>query len=317
MSQDQTLDLVSTLIRQEEDAYFKWDYLSVDQHDDRYSSSCKMDSSCRRSMIAWMKTLVDFCHYSGDTLEKTVSCLDRYLATPQGRTVLYQPEQFLLAVLTCLYTTVKIHERQALEPESIAKLSRGVHSKASVEKMELRILQALQWRGNPPTSITFGQLYLDLLPSDWVDCGEKQALIDLVQYQTYLASLDYSLSMQKPSAIALAALLNALESTSLRWTTSMVETNLGSLLSGYHPYDLLQLRQALLQEVVSCESSGDSTLRQALLQTTISTTPTTSVPHSSDSMLSIQSSNSSSGMVRVVSYEDNMTALAMEEDETV
>jgi hypothetical protein len=61
---------------------------------------------------------------------------------------------------------VKIHEPEAMDPDTVSTLSRGTYSAHDIENMELQILKALEWRVNPPTSVSFARQLLALLPDD-------------------------------------------------------------------------------------------------------------------------------------------------------
>jgi hypothetical protein len=122
--------------------------------------------------------------------------------------------QYQLAVMTALYTTVKIHEHEAMDPQLIANLSQGAHSPQAVEAMEVRMLRALEWRMNPPTPMSFVSKILDLVPVHLMNGDERQATIDLTKFQLELAMETYEFSILPASSIAIASLLNAVESVS-------------------------------------------------------------------------------------------------------
>jgi hypothetical protein len=95
----------------------------------------------------------------------------------------------------------------------IANLSNGAHSTTDVEAMEERILKALTWAVNPPTSSAFCHQLMELLPSSVLSASSLRATaIELVDFQSELAVCDYSLVTCRTSWIALSALLNATES---------------------------------------------------------------------------------------------------------
>jgi hypothetical protein len=120
------------------------------------SSSPPADVSCRLSMAQWCYQIVDHCHFQRETVAVTMNYLDRFLASHDGQTrVLPDRQQFQLAAMSCLYTAVKIHEHEAVTPRLIVNLSNGAHSTTDVEAMEVRILKALTWAVNLPTSSAF------------------------------------------------------------------------------------------------------------------------------------------------------------------
>jgi len=120
--------------------------------------------------------------------------------------------KFQPAVMTAFYTADKVHERHALNPRFVTKLSRGLHSKEEVEAMEFRMLDAIQWRVNPPTALSFARHLLDLVPSVLIDGSTRETAMELAKYQVELAVSCYDLSLEKTSPTAFSSLLNSIES---------------------------------------------------------------------------------------------------------
>jgi hypothetical protein len=97
-----------------------------------------------------------------------------------------------------------------METSLLADLSRGCYNEAEITRMEQSILEALHWRINGPTTLSFVQHFLALLP-DTVHPAVATAIMDYARFQTELATSDYSLVSTHYSHIALAAILNAVE----------------------------------------------------------------------------------------------------------
>jgi hypothetical protein len=208
--QEQTRSTIRVMRRQEETSYANSDYL--ESLPDLMSEEDPIDAACRSVMAQWCYQIVDFCNYKRETVAICMSNLDRFLATPDGQQVMLDRNQFQLATMTSLYTAVKIHEQEAMEPQLISNLSRGAHTTEAVEAMEFRMLSAIQWRVNPPTAMAFARFFLDFVPAHALDDTARATVMDLTQYQTELAIGDYDFIMQNSSAIAFGAMLNALES---------------------------------------------------------------------------------------------------------
>ena len=139
--------------------------------------------------------------------------------TQQGHCALFNSSDFQLAAMTSLYTAVKIHEPEVMSARLVSTLSRGAHTEAEVEDMESRILQAVKWRVNPPTSLSFVRCFLDLLPLELFGESLKSTLYEVSKYQSELVVADYSLVTVPASSIAYASIVNALESVCLDRTT--------------------------------------------------------------------------------------------------
>ena len=137
--------------------------------------------------------------------------LQRYLAEhPEG----LSKRHFQLLSLTCLYITIKMESHQGfLSMDMMIHLSREKFSKDQMIDMEKEILRALEWKVHPPTSFVFLQHFLMLLsPEQQVD----HDTVEVARFSMELAVLDFKTIEQRPSRIALAALLNALEFSKTR-----------------------------------------------------------------------------------------------------
>ena len=207
---------IEVMRRQEEVAYRAFDYLH--QQSPQFptvnvpQNLCGVDVDCRFRMSEWCYQIVDFCKFKRETVAISMSFLDRFLSSPAGQEVLNDRSKFQLAAMTCLYTAVKIHEPEAMEPGLIASLSRGAFDREQVEDMECQILKGIQWRVNPPTAIAFVYQLLELIPSHILSREARSAVLDLAKFQTELAVSDYDFVTVYASTTAFASLLNAFES---------------------------------------------------------------------------------------------------------
>lgn len=182
-----------------------------------------IDQDCRNKMVTWSYQVVDFCKFSRESVEIAMNYLDRFIATPAGQSALQDRNVYQLASMTCLYTAVKTHERQAMHPNVVAQLSQNTYTAQQVEAMEAVILGALQWRLNPPTSIAFvRELMMNIhLPKD-----TKEVVMELAKLQTELAVNDYKFLTTTKSTIAYCSLKNSLEAV-LGQSTAMDMYSLG------------------------------------------------------------------------------------------
>jgi hypothetical protein len=163
-------------------------------------------------MADWVVSIAETCQYNHETVEIAMSCLDRFLMVDSN--VLHDRNQFQLAVMTALYTSVKIHEREAIDPLLLSQLSGGAHSPQHIEAMERRMCSSLSWLLNPPTALSFARTILDSVRDADISNKEKLVLLELVEEQLkairYATSYKFA-SSYNPSSVAFAALLNAIE----------------------------------------------------------------------------------------------------------
>jgi hypothetical protein len=138
-----------------------------------------------------------------------MSHLDRYLASCPNAV---DKNHFQLLSMTCLYLAIKLNEYKHLlipgsvsSMDTILQLSRGFFTLEQMERMENDILQRLQWHVHPPTPQVFVKHFLFFLST------EEQGIQDLSQFMVELSVMDYFFVCYKPSEVALAALLNAMD----------------------------------------------------------------------------------------------------------
>jgi hypothetical protein len=222
---DSTLATIEVMRRQEETTYKSYDYLH--QQAPQFPAAngplsstpgpatAPVDGDCRFRMSEWCYQIVDFCKFKRETVAISMSCLDRFLCSPGGREAFVDRSTFQLAAMTTLYTAIKVHEPEAMEPSLVASLSRGAFCKEQVEAMEITVLKAIQWSVNPPTAMSFILGFLDLIPEHLISEEAREAVLDLAKFQAELAVSDCDFIAVNASSIALASLINAFESMNM------------------------------------------------------------------------------------------------------
>lgn len=179
-----------------------------------------IDPECRFRMAEWCYQISDFCGYKRETVATALSCLDRFIASKDTDHELYTDRsQFQLASMVCFYSSVKIHEHEAMDSGLVAKLSRGAFEAREIEEMEESMLDSLGFMMNPPTALAFSKYLLDLIPEYIVNNEMRDVALELAKYQTEIAVSDVDLIDIKSSMIALAALINSFDN--LNMTTAM------------------------------------------------------------------------------------------------
>ena len=204
------------MCRQEIDGYSCQDYLHQYNKEAAMPGSPRkkiaVDREVRSKLVDWCYSIVDFCHFNRETVSMAISYLDRFLLCELGLVTLTEPAIYQLAAMTALYTAIKIHEPEAMDPELISNLSHGAYTIEQVEQMESCILQAIDWRVNTPTALAFVRLFLSLVPNKVMDKATKAATYDLTINQTEYAVKDYKFVTVKASTVGFVSLMNALES---------------------------------------------------------------------------------------------------------
>lgn len=199
-------DTIAAMRSQEESPVYQTHDFLTTYNDDMGNTT--IDMECRNKMCAWCYQVADYCKFSRETVEISLNYLDRFCMS--GVEALQSRHTYQLASMTCMYMAIKIHERQAMSPDVVSQLSQGVYSASQIEQMETTILQALDWRMNPPTIISFCRSLLSTMGISTT--REYDVAMDLVALQTEVAVSAYHLIAVPPSVIALAVTCNALES---------------------------------------------------------------------------------------------------------
>eukprot|EP00566_Odontella_aurita_P019440 CAMPEP_0113552974 /NCGR_PEP_ID=MMETSP0015_2-20120614/15357_1 /TAXON_ID=2838 /ORGANISM="Odontella" /LENGTH=313 /DNA_ID=CAMNT_0000453995 /DNA_START=357 /DNA_END=1298 /DNA_ORIENTATION=+ /assembly_acc=CAM_ASM_000160 len=217
------IDRIATMRLQEESAAYQCvDYLA--RADD-------IDAECRSKMCRWSFQIVDFCKFSPETVSIAMNYLDRFLATsitsnnPTAIRARTSRKQYQLASMAALYIAVKINEPLEMDTALVSELSRGCYTPIEIARAEADVLNALGWRTSGPTPLGFFQHFLALLPKRARDGRGAERAMDLGRAQTEFAAAEYELSgaMVPPSAMGMAALLNALEAIDYRGDEGMDE----------------------------------------------------------------------------------------------
>jgi hypothetical protein len=126
-------------------------------------------------------------------------------------------DEYQLAALTALFLSIKLFERINIQLEHVSYLSRGRYTAGEVMRMELVMLHALEWRVCRADKVDFANAYLDvMLPGGGrEDDPRRRALLsgvwDLAAAQIKMSDYDPSFSGQRPSLVAFASVINALE----------------------------------------------------------------------------------------------------------
>mmetsp|Transcript_30121 Transcript_30121/g.52151 ORF Transcript_30121/g.52151 Transcript_30121/m.52151 type:complete len:334 (-) Transcript_30121:391-1392(-) len=169
------------------------------------SSSSQINELWREKICEWCYQVVDHFDFNREVVSVAMSYLDRYLAT---RTV--NRRIFQLAAMTALYLAIKLFEPCNLRMTSLIDLSRGYFTAEHIVTMEDSMLQSLHWHVHPPTPFAFcGDLML-LMPGD-INPQLRRNVSEMSGFMTELSVCDYWFVTKKPSSVALAAIINAIE----------------------------------------------------------------------------------------------------------
>jgi len=231
------IDRIRAMKVQERNKYYRC--LNQYQHVNNHGRTKKyaVDEICRGKMCEWFYSVVDGCNMSRETVAVAMSYVDRLIcccsneengteasllssstaAATLRETILNSTSKFQLATMTCLYMAVKINDSVIMDIEVLVQLSKNAYSETDFKEMEMSILRALQWRLYSPTSMAFVRCYFALwlqLPSNddiAFDYDLIEEMISDARYQTEIAVAESSFINCYPSQIALASVLNTID----------------------------------------------------------------------------------------------------------
>ena len=194
-----------------------------------------VDIQSRRQMCEWSYQIIDHCGFDKETVSIAMNLLDRFLASSPW--ALTDMSAFQLASISALYTTIKIHEAQAIAVESMVVLSRDVYTEQQIEGMERLMLEATKWLLNPPTATAFGWRLAKIFSTMDPVRFPFDALLDRINRQLEAAVKHFLLCTMSQSLLAIGALMNALESFGM---TSEIEQRqtLGNLCAALEMNDV-------------------------------------------------------------------------------
>ena len=156
------------------------------------SKGLSVDADCRFKMAEWKRQVVDFCKFQRETVAISMSYLDRFLASPGGVDARHNRKIYQLASMAALYTAIKVNEPEAVDPKTVAGLSRGAHTEEQVEDMERQILFSIDWRLHPPTALAF---CISLSLTSWTFFDDRSMPITLANecsaWMSTVASSDW------------------------------------------------------------------------------------------------------------------------------
>ena len=211
-----------------------------------------INNTDRTKMCDWYYEMSDFLKISRSTASRSLTLLDRFMSTDVDRlscnakeeqpgreeynvagvvvAATQNRDEYQLVALTALFLSIKLYERLNIQPEHVSYLSRGRYTSEEVIKMEIVMLQALEWKVCVADKIDYVTSFLDvMLPSmkrpsrlleDQQGDGSSSStstdnvlssMKELATLQIQLSDFDPSYSTQRPSLVAFAAVINAFE----------------------------------------------------------------------------------------------------------
>ena len=163
----------------------------------------------RTRICEWSYQVVDHFGLDREIVAVAMSYLDRYMST---RSVKADTRSFQMAAVTTLHLAIKLYAPTPakLSMAHFVTLGKGFFSIEEIAASEKTVLESLDWQVHPPTPQAFCHDFMRLVPGEVAD-QKRRDMTDLVWFFAELSVCGTSFVAQKPSAIAMASMLNAFD----------------------------------------------------------------------------------------------------------
>lgn len=163
----------------------------------------------REKVVKWCYDVVDHLNESRSIVYSAMNILDRYVTKENLCTL--SDKTFELASLSALFLAVRISGTKTLLLSQLLGMSRSGLSAKDIIKMGTSMIKALSWDHRVVTPMEFVRAFCSELPPR-VNNDERQNILNKASYLVEISVCDVDLSGKRGSHVALAAMLNALNS---------------------------------------------------------------------------------------------------------
>ncbi|CAB9516344.1 diatom-specific cyclin [Seminavis robusta] len=171
----------------------------------------------RQVICEWAYKLVDHFDCPREVVGVAMNFVDRYLCNVSLRhdSQSLSKREFKLLCLACLFLAFKLEKPNLISLDALLTLSRDLFTRAQLVAMERSVLKELRWRLHPPTAFSFLEYYALQLrtpaSSTTANADYCEEILDTARFLVELSVMDYHFVSQRPSHVAIGALLNALD----------------------------------------------------------------------------------------------------------
>lgn len=223
MSTVEMMDRFQILLEQTVSTYRFNNYLSpsyqLDSFDNSYTSTAfndkyardlsQLKTGWRDKLCAWMYQIIDDHELDRELVEVSLNYMDRYLSKQH----INDSYEFQLAGMTSLYLAIKVfrHMGMGASISSFVRLSQGMYDSRDFEAMECSILEVLNWRMHPPTTLAFLDLLIMILPHGACSPLTRIALFERIKFLLELCVTVRFFFTKNPAHVAIAAFIDVMQ----------------------------------------------------------------------------------------------------------
>lgn len=120
--------------------------------------------------------------------------VDRFVVSGKGKVYKMNDSLYQLVAVTALFTTIEVHEIQAIDLQELQGALNGTYSISQIEQVEREMIEALKCSLNPATAISFVRYFVQIIPPPFkLSTLAKEKILMLSSVQTEFAVLDEEL----------------------------------------------------------------------------------------------------------------------------
>eukprot|EP00980_Cylindrotheca_fusiformis_P020740 scaffold7745_cov103-Cylindrotheca_fusiformis.AAC.1 len=160
----------------------------------------------RKMLVDWMYYVIDYCHLQ----RQAVAAAAFFYDVAVQKKLVKTPEEHQLAAATALQLALKTHDSSVIKLGKLVKLGRGLFTEDDVVKMEREVIKSMNWKLHPPSTYCFLRQYERLLPTT-ISETTRSMINTVTSLACEVTLTDYRYLSYKPSAIAYASMILALE----------------------------------------------------------------------------------------------------------
>jgi hypothetical protein len=162
----------------------------------------------REKVALWFYDVVDHLGESRSVVYLAMHILDRY-SSHLARKSPINEELYEVASMAALFLSIRIAGSGNLQLPQLIPFSRGGITVKDLMDTGTEVIRVLNWDHRIVTPIDFLPAFLDIVPS-LNGTSKRRRILDTACYLAEISVWDVSLSMRKPSEVALSAILNAM-----------------------------------------------------------------------------------------------------------
>ena len=226
----------------------------------------------REILVDWIIRICNKFDLSELTVYLSINIFDRYLASLRGKIQGDRQHTFQLIACATMWIASKYHEVYAPEPDDFAVLTSGAVSKDELIEMELSVLVAIGMELTIETPLSFiprfndiGCAYIDMKkgkdgkPKDAESKDtQKKILHSMMMFCLEISSLDYKLSLEKPSKVAVAIMYYCCIGTNIFSWNQFKDDNVLKFVNHYRVNDVLGIMQKIHRISIKIEKEKQS-----------------------------------------------------------